>query len=52
MAQGGKAVRKVYYTAACSIHGTKSTIDVIPWIKVGEPKNKRQGLKGCPVCYR
>ena len=46
----GKKVRKVYYTAMCKDHGSKGSVDVVPWVKTRIPLNKRQANMGCPVC--
>lgn len=45
-----KGIRKVYYTAMCTTHGTRGRVDVVPWVKVGVPSNKRKKMGGCPVC--
>lgn len=50
MAQG-KTRRKASFAVHCEKHGRKAMTDIVAWVNVGPPKNKKPTKHtGCPVC--
>lgn len=42
----------IWFEVTCDIHGTKEAKDTTGTkrLKVATPKNKREKMRGCPIC--